>query len=81
MTSYVILHFLCDLKKSIIGSSKRGFFSKKQMTQNENHSLKDHSIVWMIYEIFKRSDFDESVVDSSIIIKIEWSESLFKSSF
>ena len=37
------------------------FFTKEQMTQNENRSLIDHSIVWMIYEIFTWSDFDESV--------------------
>ena len=37
----------------------------------------DHSIVGMIYEIFKRSDFDESVLDSIIKINIESSETEF----
>ena len=58
-----------DLKHIINGDFKRRVFIHEEAAQK---SLTERQVAWMIYEYFKVSDTDESVLDLNDILKVEF---------
>ena len=58
-------------RASVNGDNKRRVFIPEEAAQKEPRCLAGRHVAWMIYEDFKVSDFDESVVDLNAILKVD----------
>ena len=62
---------MSSLKKITSGDFTRRVVIQEEAGHKEKRSLTGKQVTWMIYEYFKVSDTDESVLDLNAILKVE----------